>query len=109
MDEFVRTPKSDINSAGTTAEEVLRNMLRRKLATKGKKMADVVRVTPDTVDDLVARTGGKKVTEIDVYDSSITYVALNLRTPNGIKRASQDDYIIEHADGSFDVIKKHEV
>ncbi len=109
MEEFVRTPKGEFNSAGVSAEEVLRSMLRRKLARKGQKMADVIRLTPDNVDELAERTKGRRVTEIDPFDSNNTYVALNIPTPGGIKRVHENDYVIEHANGTFDVMSRHEV
>lgn len=36
MDEFVRTPRGDYNSAGITAEELLRNMA----SSRGKDVDD---------------------------------------------------------------------
>lgn len=64
---------------------------------------DALQVTPDSVDRAVAWSGGRKVTEIDPHDSSVKFVALNIPTLEGIKRAQENDFIVKWPDGHLEV------
>lgn len=49
---------------------------------------------------------GGLVEEIDPFDASLRFKAINVPTHDGVKRASQGDTIIQHENGLFDVEKR---
>lgn len=48
---------------------------------------------------------GQVVEEIDPFDNSNRFLAINLATREGVSRASLGDYVIKHGDGTFEVQK----
>lgn len=48
--------------------------------------------------------GGLPIEETDVLEPSLKYVALNIPTVNGVKRASEGQYILKSSDGTFSVM-----
>lgn len=48
---------------------------------------------------------GQIVEEIDPFDNNNRFPGINLRTREGVSRASLGDYVIKHEDGSFEVKK----
>jgi hypothetical protein len=61
-------------------------------------------VTPEFVKVVAAWCKGVQTEEIDPFDSTKRYPALNVPTNDGAKRASLGDYVIKKEDGSFDVV-----
>lgn len=63
---------------------------------------EAIRLTPETLQDVLEWTGGVAVTEIDALDPSHTYVGVNLENGNGeMLRASEGDYVIKNGGGIF--------
>ncbi len=73
-------------------------------------MSDVeaMQLTPERIKDAALWSGGKEAEEIDPFDASRRFVALNLPTLAGVQRASQGDYIVRDAKGFWSVIPCHE-
>lgn len=63
---------------------------------------------PDNITVVSVWSGAVPVVEHDALDYEMTFPALNVPTRDGTKRASQGDYVIRLADGSFDVRKAYE-
>lgn len=69
---------------------------------------DAIQVTPDSVSRAVLWCGGMQVEEVDPNDKSIKFVGVNVPTFEGMKRASEGDYILKTVQGSFNVMKRAE-
>lgn len=67
-----------------------------------------MRLSPELVTVVSVWCGGRIVEEIDPFDSSQRYPALNVQCGNEVKRASLGDTVIKHSDGTFDVKKPNE-
>lgn len=52
------------------------------------------KLTPETVRDLVLWCKGLQVEETDPFDDAKKYVAINVPTRHGMKRASEGSYIV---------------
>lgn len=70
--------------------------------------AQALLLSPETVTIVSVWCYGVVVEEIDPFDNEIRYPALNVQTREGVKRASLGDYVLKHADGTFDVKKPGE-
>lgn len=66
-----------------------------------------IQVTPETITQAELFSSGQQVLEIDPLDSSITYVGINVPTLDGVKRASEGDYIVKELGGQISVVRKH--
>ena len=62
-------------------------------------------LTSLNVEELAEWCGGVSVVEHDALDHGVTYAALNVPTPQGVKRAREGNLIIQQHDGSFEVFK----
>ena len=67
-----------------------------------------IQVTPESVHRAAVWSGSVEVEEIDPFDKSIKFCALNVPTLDGVKRAQEGDYVVQDNEGRFDVIKKAE-
>lgn len=65
-------------------------------------------VTPATVQEIEQWCGGRQVLEIDPLDNSRKFVALNVPTMEGVKRASEGEYVIRAQDGRFGVMSEQD-
>ncbi len=65
---------------------------------------EAIEVTPDSVQRAAVWCGGRIASEIHPFDNTVRYVAINIPTLEGVKRASEGDFIIKSDDGSFDVM-----
>lgn len=63
------------------------------------------KLTSTNVDEVSDWCAGQKVLEHDALDSTKTFVGLNVRTFMGMRRASEGDYVCQHASGEFTVQK----
>lgn len=74
----------------------------------GKKKTEML-VTSETVNVIAAWCGGQSVEEFepfaDVNAEPKRLPGVNVQTRDGVKRASDGDYVIKLSDGSFDVLK----
>lgn len=61
-------------------------------------------VSFNTAEELVQQFGAQIVKEIDPFDSGATFIALNVPTLEGVKRASQGDWVVR-VSGGVRVIK----
>lgn len=68
-----------------------------------------MQLTPDTVTIVSMWSNGMPVMEHDALDHSRTFVGLNVPTNSDPKRASEGDYVVKLADGSFSVRKSYEL
>lgn len=63
-----------------------------------------LQVSKEMVATVASWCGGLAVVEHDALDNEITFPAVNVPTNRGVKRASEDDWVIQQEDGSFDVL-----
>lgn len=63
-------------------------------------------LTRDNVEELAKWCEGVVAIERDALDDSISQPGLNVPVADGAKRASLNDMIVRHDDGSFEVYKK---
>jgi hypothetical protein len=68
-----------------------------------ESLFEAVKLTPETVRDVVLWSGGVEVEEIDPIDSSKKFVGINIPTIDGVKRASQGDYVCKQ-EGDFFIV-----
>lgn len=76
-----------------------------------KKQAAHVEVNRLTAENAIAVAlwcGGQHVNEKDPFESEKTYVGLNIATLQGVRRASEGDYIVKLENGGFTVWKAPE-
>jgi hypothetical protein len=62
-------------------------------------------MSPELVTVISAWCRGQVVEEIHPHDDRQRFPAINLRTREGVSRASLGDYVIKHSDGTFEVRK----
>lgn len=67
-----------------------------------------IQLTPESVERAAQFCGGIQVTEIDPFDRSKKFVALNIPTLHGVKRASEGQYIVKDAKGHITVMHASE-
>ena len=65
-------------------------------------------VSPQLVKVISVWCGGLEVEEIHPFDNQTRYPAINVPTPEGVKRASIGDHVIKRSDKTFDVVKPNE-
>lgn len=94
--EFVRAPHS-------RGEKVPPKPYKER-----EKNVEAIQVTPETVAEAEAWTGGRRVEEIDPNDDKNRFVGLNIPTQRGPARASQGDYVVKHADGNLEKVTERE-
>lgn len=63
-------------------------------------------VEPETSQQVALWCGGMIASEIDPRNPAKRYVAINVATLSGVKRASEGDYIIKWPQGGFTVMRK---
>lgn len=69
---------------------------------------DAMKLSADNVDEVASWCGGQKVTEKEyTFDSSSTFVALNIPTLDGVKRASEGMYVVKSEHGNFRVMSRY--
>lgn len=74
------------------------------VSSNGEKIV-AMEVSPEMIGIISFWCNGVTVEEIDPHDVNVRYPALNVGTPEGPKRASLGDYVLKHANGTFDVQK----
>lgn len=62
---------------------------------------------PENADRLAMWCGGALVEEYDPFDKTKKFVAMNVPTINGMRRASEGDYIVKDGTGIISVRKKN--
>lgn len=67
-------------------------------------MAEHMIVTREFVKVVGAWCKGVETEEIDPFDSTLRYPALNVGTPDGPRRAGLGDYVVKNDDGTFCVM-----
>lgn len=65
-------------------------------------------LTPDYVTPVSIWAGASPVVEHDALDHELTYPALNVPTPDGVKRASLGDFVTKDRNGVFGVWKAYQ-
>jgi hypothetical protein len=65
-------------------------------------------LTPELATVISVWCGGLLVEEIDPFDSTKRYPALNVPCGDEVKRASLGDWIVKKEDKTFDVMKPNE-
>lgn len=65
---------------------------------------EAIQITPENVKRAALWCGGVEVEEIDAQDSTKKFVALNIPTLSGVKRAGESDYVIKGLQGEFSVM-----
>lgn len=71
---------------------------------KDGQEVEAIVLSPENVDELECWTGGLQIVEHDALDHEKTFVGLNISTPDGMRRASEGDFVI-HKDGYWFVCK----
>lgn len=79
-------------------------MADQYIASDGEQVT-AMRMDEQLVTAISAWCHGQLVEEIDAADSTKRFPAINLRTREGVSRASLGDYVIKHEDGTFEVKK----
>jgi hypothetical protein len=74
------------------------------ISSDGERI-QAMRLDPELTTVLSVWCQGRIVEEIDPFDSSKRFPAVNLMTREGVSRASLGDYVIKHSDGTFEVKK----
>jgi hypothetical protein len=69
---------------------------------------EAIQVTPESVERATLWSGARQVEEIDPNDSTKRFVALNIPTLDGVKRAGEGDYIVRNNLGEFSVMSQPE-
>ncbi len=59
------------------------------------------KLTPGNIKELAGWCEGQVIVEQDALDSSIMFVGLNISTPEGMKRVSQGEYLVQMGDEFF--------
>lgn len=67
-----------------------------------------MKLSPELVTVVSVWCSGVIVEEIDPFDNTKRYPALNVKCGDEVKRASLDDTVIKNRDGTFDVKKPRE-
>lgn len=67
---------------------------------------EAIQITPENVKRAALWCGGVEVEEIDPQDSTKKFVALNIPTLSGVKRAGESDYVIKGLQGEFSVMNQ---
>ncbi len=70
-----------------------------------EQLVDVLKLTPDTAEEIVHWCKGMTVQEIDPINPSNTYIGVNVPTFVGKDRASEGDYIVNDIMLGFMVCK----
>lgn len=68
---------------------------------------EAIQLLPETVETAAMWSGGMVVTEYDAINRSQKFVAMNIPTITGVKRASEGDYIVKDAAGAITVCHKN--
>ncbi len=71
----------------------------------GSEEVEAAEVMPSTVKDITAWCKGVEVVEIDPFNSTNTFVGINVPTPEGNKRASQYNFVVKDYAGDFSVLE----
>lgn len=69
---------------------------------------EAMQLTAETAKEAALWCSGMEIEEIDPIDSTKKFAGINFATREGVKRASQGDYIIKAHAGDFDVMKPGE-
>lgn len=83
-------------------------MPRRYHLVVGDGEIEALELTPEKLDVAVSWTRGVEVVEIDPLDNRLRFVAINIPTSSGHKRASEGDFIIKDALGNLTVMGPNE-
>lgn len=67
-----------------------------------------IKLTPESVERAAQFSGGIQVEEIDPFDRSRRFVALNIPTLYGMKRASEGEYIVKDQKGIITIMSPSE-
>lgn len=70
-------------------------------AKGGTVSVEANKVEPSTVEAVALWCGGVLVIEHDALQHDTTFVAINVPTPQGMKRAQEGDWIIKRPLGDF--------
>ena len=69
---------------------------------------EAIQLTPESVHRAAVWCGGVEVEEIDPFDNTIKFCAMNVPTIHGVQRCQQGDYIVKDSEGNFCVVKRAE-
>jgi hypothetical protein len=69
---------------------------------------EAIQLTPESIDRAEIWSGGQRVTEVDAIDHTQKFVALNIPTMTGVKRAQQGDYVVKHGRGQIEVMSERQ-
>jgi len=69
---------------------------------------EAAQLSVDTAERISVWSGGRIVEEIDPVNSTKRFVAMNIPTLEGVKRASEGDYVVRSLSGEFDVMRARE-
>lgn len=69
---------------------------------------EAIQLCPDSSDRVAMWCGGMVIDEYDAQDKTKHFVAMNIPTIVGVKRASEGDYIVKDGTGVISVWKKNQ-
>jgi hypothetical protein len=79
----------------------------RDYKTQGDVLVMAMQVTEATIQQAELFTSGHRVVEIDALDPTLTYIGINVPTSDGVKRASEGDYLVKELGGQVTVVRKN--
>jgi hypothetical protein len=79
----------------------------RDYKTKGDILVMAMQVTAENLEQAVSFCNGQPVVEYDALDTSKSYAAVNVPTSDGVKRASEGDYLVKELGGQVTVVRKN--
>lgn len=69
---------------------------------------EAIQVGTESVDRAAMWSGGVTLTEYDAVDRTKKFVALNVPTMDGVKRAHEGDYVVKETGGNICVVRQAE-
>lgn len=75
-----------------------------KTYRKIPESVQALQLSDESADAAARWTGGRKIDEVDPFDSSKTQVGMNIPTLSGVVRASAGDYILQAESGGFSIL-----
>lgn len=69
---------------------------------------EAIQLSAESVHRAAVWSGAVETEEIDPFDKTVRFVALNVPTLQGIERCQEGDYVVKDNEGNFGVVKKSE-
>ncbi len=70
-------------------------MMQRYVKKGTEREVYAAKLSPGNVKELAGWCEGQEVLEYDALDTAVAFVGLNIPTPEGMKRVSQGEYLVQ--------------